>query len=49
MLTFFTRLASSVGVGAVSVFNFASDYQVVPVSLIGVSFSLAVFPTLAAA
>jgi putative peptidoglycan lipid II flippase len=49
MLTFFTNLASSLGVGAVSAFNFASDYQVVPVSLIGVSFSLAVFPTLAAA
>jgi putative peptidoglycan lipid II flippase len=49
MLTFFTNLAASIGVGAVSSFNFASDYQVVPVSLIGVSFSLAVFPTLAAA
>jgi putative peptidoglycan lipid II flippase len=49
MLTYFTNLASSIGVGAVSSFNFASDYQVVPVSLIGVSFSLAVFPTLAAA
>lgn len=49
MLTYFTNLASSIGVGAVSAFNFASDYQVVPVSLIGVSFSLAVFPTLAAA
>ena len=49
MLTFFTSLASTVGVGAVSSFNFASDYQVVPVSLIGVTFSLAVFPTLAAA
>ncbi|HET7702267.1 MAG TPA: murein biosynthesis integral membrane protein MurJ [Candidatus Limnocylindrales bacterium] len=49
MLTYFTNLASGLGVGAVSSFNFASDYQVVPVSLIGVSFSLAVFPTLAAA
>lgn len=48
-LTFFTNLAASIGVGAVSSFNFASDYQVVPVSLIGASFSLAVFPTLAAA
>ncbi len=47
-LTFFTNLAASVGIGAVSSFNFASDYQVVPVSLIGASFSLAVFPTLAA-
>ncbi|HEY3164704.1 MAG TPA: lipid II flippase MurJ [Candidatus Limnocylindrales bacterium] len=49
MLTYFTSLASTIGVGAVSSFNFASDYQVVPVSLIGVSFSLAVFPSLAAA
>lgn len=49
MLTYFTNLASGLGVGAVSSFNFASDYQVVPVSLVGVSFSLAVFPTLAAA
>ncbi len=49
MLTYFTNLASGIGVGAVTSFNFASDYQVVPVSLIGASFSLAVFPTLAAA
>jgi len=49
ILTFFTNLAASVGVGAVTSFNFASDYQVVPVSLIGASFSLAVFPALAAA
>jgi putative peptidoglycan lipid II flippase len=49
MLTFFTNLASGVGAGEVTSFNFASDYQVVPVSLIGVSFSLAVFPVLAAA
>jgi len=48
-LTFFTNLGSSFGIGAITSFNFASDYQVVPVSLIGVSFSLAVFPALAAA
>jgi putative peptidoglycan lipid II flippase len=30
-------------------YNYASDYQVVPVSLIGSSFSLAVFPALSAA
>ena len=36
-------------VGGVSSINFALDYQVVPVSLIGVAFSLAVFPTLSAA
>jgi len=49
ILTFFTNLAASIGVGAVTSFNFASDYQVVPVSLIGSAFSLAVFPSLAAA
>jgi putative peptidoglycan lipid II flippase len=48
-LAYFTVLASGLGAGSVSAFNFASDYQVLPVSLIGVSFSLAVFPTLSAA
>jgi putative peptidoglycan lipid II flippase len=49
MFTFFASLASQIGPGSVSSLNFASDFQVVPVSLIGVSFSLAVFPTLSAA
>ena len=50
MFTFFTILASTIGRGQrVSAVNFASDYQVVPVSLIGVAFSLAVFPVLSAA
>ena len=49
MFTFFASLASQIGPGSVSSLNFASDFQVVPVSLIGVSFSLAVFPSLAAA
>lgn len=48
-VSYFTVLATGLGVGSVSAFNFASDYQVLPVSLIGVSFSLAVFPTLSAA
>jgi putative peptidoglycan lipid II flippase len=48
-LTYFTRVAAGVGVGAVSSLNFGLDYQVLPVSLIGVSFSLAVFPVLSAA
>ena len=47
--TWFTVLATGLGVGSVQRLNFASDYQVLPVSLIGVSFSLAVFPTLSAA
>ncbi len=45
----FTVLATGLGVGSVSAYTFASDYQVLPVSLIGVSFSLAIFPTLSAA
>jgi len=49
MFTFFASLAFALGPGNVASLNFAPDFQVVPVSLIGVSFSLAVFPTLAAA
>jgi putative peptidoglycan lipid II flippase len=49
MFTYFTVLAASIAVGGVTSVNFAADYQVVPVSLIGVSFSLAIFPTLSAA
>ena len=48
-VTYFTILATTIGVGSVTAFNFASDYQVLPVSLIGVTFSLAIFPTLSAA
>lgn len=49
MLTYLTLLAAQLGGGSVSSFNFASDYQVVPILLIGAPFSLAVFPTLSAA
>jgi putative peptidoglycan lipid II flippase len=49
IITFFTALASTIVVGGVSAINFALDYQVVPVSLIGIAFSLAVFPTLSTA
>jgi putative peptidoglycan lipid II flippase len=49
IFTFFTALATTIAVGGVTTINFALDYQVVPVSLIGVAFSLAVFPTLSAA
>jgi len=48
-VAFFTRLATGVGVGALTAYNYASDYQAVPVSLIGSAFSLAVFPALATA
>jgi putative peptidoglycan lipid II flippase len=49
MLTWFTILATQLGPGSVTAFNFASDYQVVPILLIGAPFSLAIFPTLSAA
>ena len=49
MLTWFTILATQLGAGSVSSFNFASDYQVVPILLVGAPFSLAVFPTLSKA
>lgn len=48
-ITYFTRMATGLGVGAVTSLNFGLDYQVLPVSLIGASFSLAVFPVLSAA
>ena len=46
---FFTQLATTLGAGTVSSLSFARNFQSVPVSLVGVAFSLAVFPTLSAA
>ncbi|HET7676636.1 MAG TPA: lipid II flippase MurJ [Candidatus Limnocylindrales bacterium] len=46
---FFTALATTFGAGAVSAVSFARNFQSVPVSLVGASFSLAVFPILSAA
>lgn len=46
---FFTALATTIVEGGVSAVSFARNFQSVPVSLIGVSFSLAIFPTLSAA
>lgn len=46
---FFTAVASGLADGSVSAVSFARNFQSVPVSLIGVSFSLAVFPTLSSA
>ncbi|OGO58169.1 MAG: hypothetical protein A2Z32_11220 [Chloroflexi bacterium RBG_16_69_14] len=48
-ITYFTVVAAGLGAGSISSLNFGLDYQVLPVSLIGVSFSLAVFPVLSAA
>lgn len=44
---FFVALASGLGEGAIAVFNLSFNLQSAPLSLIGVSFSLAAFPALA--
>jgi putative peptidoglycan lipid II flippase len=49
LTTFFGVFALSFGVVGASALNFADDYRVVPVSLIGAQFSLAVFPSLSSA
>jgi putative peptidoglycan lipid II flippase len=49
MFTLFANLALGLGIGSSSALSFASDYQVVPATLIGIPFSLAVFPSLSAA
>ncbi len=46
-LTAVTALASTLTVGSIAVFNLAQNLQSVPLSLIGVSYSVAAFPTLA--
>jgi putative peptidoglycan lipid II flippase len=46
---FFTRVASGFVAGSLSAVSFARNFQSVPVSLIGVAFSLAAFPSLSAA
>ncbi len=43
---FFVALASKISEGSIAVFNLALNLQSVPLSLIGVSFSLAAFPAL---
>jgi len=46
---FFTSVASSLAEGSISAVSFARNFQSVPVSLIGVAFSVAAFPVMAAA
>jgi putative peptidoglycan lipid II flippase len=48
LFIFFTNLASTIGVGSVTVIDQARNFQSLPVSLIGVTFALAAFPVLAA-
>ncbi|MFN8621865.1 MAG: lipid II flippase MurJ [Chloroflexota bacterium] len=45
----FIRVASGIAAGGVSAVSFARNFQSVPVSLVGVAFSVAAFPVLAAA
>jgi putative peptidoglycan lipid II flippase len=46
---FFTSIASGLVAGSITTVNLARNFQSVPVSLIGVAFSLAAFPVLSAA
>ncbi len=46
---FFTRVATTLVAGSVTAVSFARNFQSVPVALIGVAISLAVFPTLSTA
>ena len=42
----FTAVASGIAVGSISVFNFSFNLQSVPLAVVGVSYSMAAFPTL---
>ncbi len=46
ILIFMTFLASSMAFGSLSIFNLSYNLQSVPLAIIGVSYSLAAFPTL---
>lgn len=46
-LLFLVSLASTMTAGSITVFNFSMNLQSVPLTIIGVSYSLAAFPTLA--
>jgi putative peptidoglycan lipid II flippase len=50
-LTFlaFTAIATTIGTGAVAALSFARNFQSLPVSLIGIAFSIAAFPALSTA
>lgn len=46
---FFTNVATGLAAGSLSVFNYARNFQSLPVSLVGVAFAIAIFPALSAA
>ncbi len=45
---FFTGVASTLATGSIAVFTFASNLQSLPVTIVGLSYSMAAFPNLAA-
>ncbi len=46
---FFANVASRLSAGSLSIFDYARNFQSVPVSLVGVAFAIAAFPALASA
>ena len=48
-LTIIIAIATTLNEGAVSIFNFSFNLQAVPITIIGLSYSVAVFPTLSLA
>jgi putative peptidoglycan lipid II flippase len=46
VILIFVALASHLGKGSITVFNFAYNLQSVPLSIVGISYSVAAFPTL---
>lgn len=46
-LTVITAIASLLGAGSIAVFNLASNLQTIPLTVIGMSYGVAAFPTLA--
>ena len=46
---FITAFASTLAVGSITIFSFAFNLQSVPLAIVGVSYTLAAFPTLSAA
>jgi putative peptidoglycan lipid II flippase len=49
VLSVVTGIASTLRVGSIAIFNFATNLQSIPVTLIGFSYSVAVFPSLSEA
>ncbi len=49
VLIFIVAIASTIREGSISIFNFSYNLQAVPISIIGVSYSVAAFPMLASA